>query len=556
MDFITGLLQGASWIGVILLIILIATFAGLFFKSRYKVAEGDEALVITGGSKGMTICKPGAGAFVSPLRRASRFPLGVMTVRSNDQETHSNTLVPIIVKWTAQLRADVDTDGALEKAVIGFSSARNVSDIATSLEQTLDGEVRAVVATMLPEEVIRNKEEFNTKVTQGVKARMEELGFSLVSLNITEVSDRNSHLHNLAATEREAKRQEAETTKANTDKNVAVAQAKADEEAATAELSKQLAIAERQREVDLRRAGIQSETSQAQVDAKYAEEQRRLEREKQLANSQGQIAVEQQTQAEAAALARRKVDVANAETTKAQQVIAAEADKEMERIAAEASAQQAEINATAAATVAQKRAEGEAGAAKARALGEADAAEATATGAAKAAKAKAQGEAEAMNLHTEAEARRLRETGEAEAQAIRARGLAEAAAQLEQGKATAEAERLLAEARAANEGVNLKIALAEIESKTRVSIATALGTAMHEVGTNATIIDMGGGSSAQGGLLGSFLGGIPELVKLLDVKSQALNGGSFGETVGNLFTQVAGNNTPQVLESTEEASKQ
>lgn len=550
MDFINGLIQGASWIGLVLLFIIIALAAGLYFKSRYKVAGGDEALVVTGSKKGMQILRPGAGCFVSPYHRFSRFPLCVMTVRSNDQETQASTLVPIIVKWTAQLRADVDTTGALEKAVIGFSSAKDVQAISDSLEQTLDGEVRAVVATMTPEEVIRNKEEFNTKVTEGVEARMEELGFSLVSLNITEVTDRNSHLHNLAAQDREAKRQSAEITRAETDQRIAVAQARADETSEAAKAEKELAIAEQRRKVNLRQSGIDSETSQARVDADYAKHLREQDREQELAERQGAVEVVRQQQSERAAVARRAVDVANAETRKEQQRIGAEADKEQQRIAAEALSEREQISAEAEAIVARKRAEGQAEASKAKARGEAEAALAKAQGEAQATEAQATGDASATNLRTEAEAKRVRETGLAEAEVAKAQGEAEAAAILEKGRAEAEAQRLMAEALAANDGANLQVTLAEIESTTRVQVATALGTAMHEVGSKATIIDMGGsnGSNQNGGLLGTLLGGIPELAKVLDVKSQALNGSTFDKTIGNFISQATGNGT-RVIET-------
>ncbi len=555
MDFITGLLQGASWIGVILLIIVIAAAAFLVVKSRWKSAKGFEVLVVSGTRKGVQVYQ-GGGAFVSPFQEHGKFNTTVLTLSSNGKETPTKPKIPVVIDWTAQIRPDDSSDAQLIRVYKDFYGTQKTDQIIASLEQTLGGELRNVIGEMTPEQLLHEKEEFNGRVTEGASKRMAELGFKLINLNLDDVKDLKGYFDDLAAEEREGTRQAAASFKANAAKGIAVVQAEATRASEEAEIASRLAIDEHRRDSDIQMSKNKAQRDEAAADADVAGELRRTERAKEVAANKGAVAVVEAEQDQRAAEAQRAAVITRTETDKERQRIQAEATKEQRLIEALASQEQAKIDAEAAAAVIQKRAEGEAGASQARAKGQAAAAEAEAIGKAKAAEAEAVGRANATNLMTEAEAKRVRETGLAEAEAIRARGLAEAAAQLEQGKATAEAERLLAEARAANEGVNLQIALAEIESRTRVSIATALGTAMHEVGTNATIIDMGGGSSAQGGLLGSFLGGIPELVKLLDVKSQALNGGSFGETVGNLFTQVAGNNTPQVLESTEEASKQ
>lgn len=555
MDFITGLLQGASWIGVILLIILIAAVAYFIVKSRWKAAKGNQVLVISGTSKGVRAIK-GGGKFVSPFHEVDVFTTSVLMLKLQGRETPTKDKIQVIVDCTAQIAPDDSSEEQLIKAYQGYYGEYTPQVIIESLQETLMGELRTVIGDLTPEQLLHEKEDFNQRVTEGVAKLMTGLGFTLKSLNLGDVTDNDGYIDDLSAEEREGKRESAANFKANSAKNIAVVQAEANRAAQEAKIASELDIDEHRRDSDIQMSKNKAQRDQAAADADVAGELRRTERAKEVAANKGAVAVVEAEQDQRAAEAQRAAVITRTETDKERQRIQAEATKEQRLIEALASQEQAKIDAEAAAAVIQKRAEGEAGASQARAKGQAAAAEAEALGKAKAAEAEAVGRANATNLMTEAEAKRVRETGLAEAEAIRARGLAEAAAQLEQGKATAEAERLLAEARAANEGVNLQIALAEIESRTRVSIATALGTAMHEVGTNATIIDMGGGSSAQGGLLGSFLGGIPELVKLLDVKSQALNGGSFGETVGNLFTQVAGNNTPQVLEPTEEASKQ
>lgn len=519
MDAVWGFIQSSFW--VVLVVIALVVIAAII-KVRYKVPGPNEALVITGGRKGLRVL-PGNGAFVSPLYKVDTFPLAVMTVRSDDQETQTSTLVPVVVQWTAQLKADVDTDGALIKAVQGFSGLKTKGDdgteeIAESLTRTLDGEVRAVVATMTPEEVIRDKAGFSQKVEEGVKERMEELGFKLVSLNIATVTDRNGHYHNLAAADREEKRRSAEKLTAEANKDVSVAQAAADQASKAAEQQRDLAVSEQRRELALRQAAIKAETDQAQADAAIAGELQTELRNQELAARKGEVGVIEEQQRQSTAAARRNVEVTEAETAKQTREINAAAD-----------GRTSEIEAEAAAAVARARATGEAEAAKARASGEAEAV-----------KAKAAGEADAVELTATAEANRIRQTGLAQAEIAKAQGEAEATAILAKGQAEAEVQRLMADALAANNGANLQVTLAEIQRDTTVTVYTAVGEAMARIGEHATFIDMGGSSNGGGDLLSSVLGNVPELLKRLDVKSTALSGVPFGQLVNDTASAITG----------------
>jgi flotillin len=505
----------------------VVAVGAIYYKARYKVPAADQALVVTGGKEGLRVL-PGRGAYVSPLKRYSYFSLSVMTVRSADQETQTKSLVPIRVQWTAQLRADVDTEGALIKAVQGFSGY-TTEQISDSLQRTLDGEVRAVVATMTPEEVVQDKVGFSTKVADGVEQRMTDLGYTLVSLNIAEVSDENGHYDNLAAADRETRRREALTLTAQATQQVAVAQAKSDEAAQSAELERDLNVAEKTREVTLRQAAIKVETDEAQANANIAGQLQTELRKQELATREGQVEVVREQQREAAAAARRAVQITEAET-----------EKQREEIAAASKARQEEIEAQAAAVVV-----------KATAAGEADAHAAKARGEAQAAVARAEGEAEAIAKTTQARTDQIRQTGLAQAEVAKAQGEAEADATLAKGTAEAKVQSLMAEALAANNGANLQVSLAEIERDTTIQIYTTMGQAIGHLGEHATFIDMGGSSNGDGDLFSKVLGNMPELLKKLNVKSTALNGVPFGESMGAVVSAISGqsqNSTAQPIE--------
>jgi flotillin len=488
----------------IIIVLVIAVM--VFFKLRYRIAKSNQALVISGSKKrdaGPTVLVAG-GAFVSPLRRFEYFNLDVMTVTSTDRETQTKTVVPVVVTWTAQLKPDTETAGALEKAVMGFIG-KKPEDIEKSLQQTLEGEVRAVVATLTPEEVIEGRDKFKSDVETNVKERMSELGFKLISLNITEVRDNQGHYDHLAAKDREEKRRIAENLKATEEQSIAETAAKTGQASEFARIAKELAVAEQERGLALKKSEYQAETDKAAKDAEFAGRIREQDRRKEFETSEGAANVERELQNQKAAEARRNVVTTDAETA-----------KQKLKIETEAAVEKARIETEAAAAIAQERAAGEAAAAKERALGE----------------------AEAKKTEAEAEAERIRKTGEAAAGVKQLEGEAEAAAILAKGKAEAEAERLKAEALAANDKVNLEVALAEIRRDTTITVMTEVGKAMAHIGENGTFIDMGGNTGEGGDLLTRVMGNIPEMLKKLDIKNEALNGRPFVDSLNGLVTSI------------------
>ncbi|MDO4780852.1 MAG: SPFH domain-containing protein [Candidatus Saccharibacteria bacterium] len=518
MEVVEPIVGGLAAIALLVVGVVAAAAAAIVYKVRYKIAGADEALVITGSKKRPMQVLPGGGAFVPLTRKWRLFPLGVMTVSSDDQETQTSTMIPIVVRWTAQLRVDTTDSEALRKAVQGFSSS-NKGEIIDSLQQTLDGEVRAVVATMTPEGVIADKSTFAASIMDGVAPRMADLGFELVSLNIAEVTDRNGYYKNLAAQDHEEKRKKAAILKAEADQEIRVDGAKADEKARTAELQRDLALKEKQLTVDVRTAAIKAETDVANADAEVAGELRRTERAKEVAANEGAVAVVRADQDQKAADAERAAVLTRAET-----------EKQKREIQAEAEARTASINAKADAEVA-----------TARARGSADAMKISAEAQANASRINAEGEAAAIDATATAEAERIRKTGLAEAEVAEAQGKADAAAILAKGEAEAEVQRKMADALAANEGANLQVTLAEIRRDTTIEVATTVGQLMASVGENATFIDMGGSSRSEGGnLLSDVLGSIPGLMKTLDVQNEALNGVSFAESIGSVVSTIKG----------------
>ena len=516
---IMGFIMGIVWLPVVLVVLVIAALAYFLVLSRWKKAKGYEVLVVSGGKKGTRVYQ-GGGAFVSPFQEHGKFTTEVLMLSSDGKETRTKDKVPVVVDCTAQIAPDDSSPDQLMLAYKGFYGKYSSDQIVKSLEQTLQGELRNVIGEMTPEELLHEKKKFNDRVTEGIEELMKKLGFKLLSLNLSDVTDKNDYLNDLAARESESKRQAAAEIRAETGKNIAIAEAQTRQESENARITTQLVIDERERDAAIKRSKYQEETDVAKADAEVAGELRRTVRAKEVAANEGAVAVVKAQQDQLAADAERAAIMTRAETARKREVVEAEAEKDKAKIKAAADADKAEIAAEAEAKVAERKAAGQA----------------------RAAREEAQGRADAINLTAEADADKVRKTGLAEAEVERARGEAEAAAVLARGKAEAEAQRLMADALAANDGANLQVTLAEIQRDATVKIFTTVGEAMATVGEKATFIDMGGNSSGDGSdLLTRVLGNIPTMLKRLDVQSDALQGTSFGSNLAGLVNSIKGN---------------
>lgn len=499
----------------------------IFLCCIYKVADIDKALIITGGKE--PVIKVSGGSFVIPVfRKAQYFDLCMLTVKADRDEIRTITSVPIITDWTAQIRPDTNDMKNLHKAIISFKE-RGQTGIIQDVKLTLTGAVRDIVASMTPEAVLRDKAEFAQKVRETVEDEMRNMGMELVSLNIQDISDNNHYYDNIAALDMEDKRLAAENKHADIDRDVRKKKAEAEQDASQNELDSQLAIAAKQRDNDLKRAGFKAETDKAQADAEVAGQLQKTIRQQEVAEQQGRVEVVRQEQANLAAIKEKEVRVTRAQTEREESLIAADADAQSRKIQADAGVEVAEresraIKITADATAEKVRKEGQA--------------------VADVEKQKGAAEAEVIRQRGMAEAEVKRQQGLAEAEVIKQQGLAEAEAKRAKMMAQADGERAQAEARASNEKVNFEIEKIRIEQDARIVIATKTAEIMANLGKNAEFVNIGGcatGNSLNGGtgnVLIDTLANIPALMKTLDVENKALNGKSFNEELKGLVGAI------------------
>nr|BFE64330.1 flotillin family protein [Dactylosporangium thailandense] len=393
--------------GGILLILLIV----VFIVSRIKVAGSNEAFIITGrkgksvqgldGSRSTDLSGQkvvmGASVFVVPIVQklqvldlSSRRIHVEITGAVSKQGIRANLQGVAIVKVGG-------TEDAIRAAAQRFLNQQQGIDLFTS--EVLAGALRSIVGRLTIEEIIRDRTAFASAVAEEAEHSLTNQGLVLDTFQLQDIFAEGSYLADLG-------RPEA----ARVLRDAAIAEAQARQAAESERLRSEEAIAEANRNLSLKQAGIQAEIDAAKAKSAAAGPLAQAEREQVILAEQQKVAERNaelkqrqlDTEVRKPADAERYRVEQEAEAAKNAAILKAEAQRQATIAAAQASAEQARLT-------------GEGERSRRAALAEANAIEGA-----------KEGEAEQRRRVAIAEA--LEREGAAEASAILARGQAEAEA--------------------------------------------------------------------------------------------------------------------------------
>lgn len=385
----SSFLDTAAFPIIIVVIAIIAILAIL--ASGYVKAPPDQAYIISGLKKESKILIGRAGIKIPFLERMDKLYLGQMTVDiKTEQSVPTNDFINVNVDAVAKVRINPTTDG-IKLAAKNFLN-KKPGDIALDLQDSLQGNMREIIGTLSLKVINTDRDSFSDQVMMKASKDMDKLGIEILSCNIQNVTDENGLIKDLGADNTSLIKKNAAIAKAQADRDIAIAQAEADKAANEARVLSDTQIAQKNNELEIRRAELKiiSDNKKAEADAAY----------KIQAQSQ-QKSIETETVNAQIARAERDAELKKQEVEIARQRLDAEI-----RAQADADRYREEQQAQAELFKRQKEAE-----AKKFEQQDAEAKKAM---------------AEAVRFAREQEAEGIRATGLAEAEAIRAKATAEA----------------------------------------------------------------------------------------------------------------------------------
>jgi uncharacterized membrane protein YqiK len=426
-------------LGTLIGLAAIVIFFVVLFRLTWRVAEPDEALVISGfrtsqrpegvgESMGFRIVT-GRGCMVMP---------GLTKVRRLSLEAHESQIaVPCVSKQKIALTLEGvvvykvgDDYRSIANAARRFLD-RPAAELETKVQNVFVGHLRAIAGSMTVEDMISDQDQFAQQVRDRCSQEMESFGLVIDSFQIQSIQSASNYIENLAVPHQ-----------AEVEQNARIARAQAEREAVAQEQTAQAMMAQSARDTNIKKAGFQAEVDKATQEAAQQGPLAEATAQQAVVEEQTRVATLQASQKEQ----QLQVDVrkpADAEAYK--QTTLATAGRDARIRQAEAEAQEMKLRADAAATQT---------------------------------KLQAEAQAEAIKLQATAQAEATRLNGQAEADAIRAKGLAEA----EAVKARMEAEASGIERRAAAMSQNQEAVIAQQVAERLPEIVAAAASPFEHVG--------------------------------------------------------------------------
>ena len=303
------------WLWILLGIVGVTLFI-IFLLCSYTKAGPDEAIMISGLGK-RKILRGKAGWRLPFLQRKDKLSLKAFQVDIKTRESiPTNEFINIMVDGVANLKISSDPN-LLERAfetILGMKEG----DLIEQVKQVLEGNMREIIGTVGIRQLVQDRKGVAEAVKENVIPDMEKLGLELVNFNIQNFSDDNEVIKNLGIDNISQISKEAAIAKANAERDVSIARAKAAQDANEAEVNSKTVIVQKNTEYALKEAElkIKSDTAKADADAAYKIQEQKRQEEINVATTNAEISKRE-----------REVELGNKEVELAEKKLAASINK-------------------------------------------------------------------------------------------------------------------------------------------------------------------------------------------------------------------------------------
>ena len=432
----------------VFIVLVIAVLFIVFLILGYVKAPPDMAFIISGIKKKSKIVIGKASIRIPFFERLDKLNLRLIPI---DVKTSNAVPTADYININVDATVNVKISNNPEKLRLAAENFlnKNTEYIAAVAREVLEGNVREIVGKMKLEEMVSDRQKFATLVKENAEPDLAAMGLDIISFNVQNFVDGNEVIENLGIDNIVRIKKAAAIARAESERDIKVAQAAADKESNDAAVLSETEIAKKQTDLAIKKSELQQEadTKKAIADAAYEIQKEEQRKTIEITTANANIAKQE-----------REIELKQKEVAVKEQALEAEVKKQAE----------AEKYAT------QQRAD----AALYQRQKEAEAKQFEVQRAAEAKKA----QAEADRFAKEQEAEGIRAVGEAEATAIQAKGLAEAEAMEKKAEAYAKYN---------------KAAIAEMMIKVLPEVAAKIAEPLGQIDKITIIGGDGGGNGVE-----------------------------------------------------------
>lgn len=246
--------------GALLLLMALASGSGYFIiKNLYYICQPNEILIFAGGKQrsgdrtlGYRLVKGGSSIRTPLLEKVMRMNLTNMIIELKVSNAYSKGGIPLQVEGVANIKIageEPTIHNAIERLL-----GKPRKEIEKIAKETLEGNLRGVLASLTPEQVNEDKIAFAKSLLDEAEEDLEKLGLVLDTLQIQNISDDVRYLDSIG------RKQQADLQR---DARIAEAEAKAESAVQTAENKKITAVRRLERDMGIAEAAAEQKTQDA-----------------------------------------------------------------------------------------------------------------------------------------------------------------------------------------------------------------------------------------------------------------------------------------------------
>lgn len=321
-------IAGLSVLGVFLFVWFVKSFMQICNPNEILILSGRKHQTKEGQEVGYRVIFGGRTIVIPILETVTRMDLTTMPVPIEVKNAYSKGGIPLHIQAIANVKVS-SNPGVVGNAIERFLG-RARSEISRVARETLEGNLRGVVAMLTPEQINEDRLEFAERIAQDVSRDLSKLGLHLDILKIQSVADEVDYLNSIGR---------KRISQIVRDAEIAEAEAVSQAERIEADCQQQAEVAKSQALTVIQ----QKQNELRKIKAELEQQARSEEERTKAAEKEARARAEQELQTVRAELERLRLE--------ADQVLPAEAEKQAKALQAKGDAAQLAENAKAAALV-------------------------------------------------------------------------------------------------------------------------------------------------------------------------------------------------------------
>lgn len=253
-------MQDISIIGIIVAVVVLVIL--LFMAIGYVKAPPDMAYIISGVKKKSKVVIGKASIRIPFFERLDKLNLRLIPI---DVKTSNAVPTADYININVDATVNVKISNNPEKLRLAAENFlnKNTEYIAGVAREVLEGNVREIVGKMKLEEMVSDRQKFANLVKENAEPDLAAMGLDIISFNVQNFVDGNEVIENLGIDNIVKIKKAAAIARAESERDIKVAQASADKESNDAAVAAQTEIAtanadiaKQEREIELKQKEV------------------------------------------------------------------------------------------------------------------------------------------------------------------------------------------------------------------------------------------------------------------------------------------------------------